>query len=333
MFRATKIVAYIRIMKQYGIGAKKLLAGTHIDAKLVSHPEYTISLEQYHVVVSNMLRLTNNSGIAFSLGPLYELNDLGIVGYAMISSSSLRDALDVWQKYANSLVGIPIQTETIKDMSPGYEVILSSPMTSGVFHQFETEELIAQGFENTRRLTGTKPIYGKASFSYPKPKHHNAYEKLMKCPIEFNASRTMIRYLEPDLSAPVRTMNEELFSMCAEHCHRVMRSLSDDGLLHGRLRSLFLKTPSRLPSLQFAGQALGLSTSTLCRQLDSFGKSYQELKDEFRFDLAREYLQSGHMSPKQVAFLLGFTSPSNFSRAFKVWSGQTVGQFIKVEVD
>jgi AraC-like DNA-binding protein len=37
------------------------------------------------------------------------------------------------------------------------------------------------------------------------------------------------------------------------------------------------------------------------------------------------------MTPKQVAYLLGFTSPSNFSRAFKGWSGQTVGHFLDNE--
>jgi AraC-like DNA-binding protein len=83
--------------------------------------------------------------------------------------------------------------------------------------------------------------------------------------------------------------------------------------------------------LNAAGLALAMSSSTLRRQLESSGQSYQGIKDEFRFDLAGEYLRSGHMAPKQVAYLLGFTSPSAFSRAFKGWSGQTVGQFLSAD--
>jgi AraC-like DNA-binding protein len=224
-----------------------------------------------------------------------------------------------------------MRTDAFYDVTPGYEVVVSSPSRIGAFHRFETAETMVQGAKVIRDLTGVEPVFGKVSFSYPEPPHRALYEECLKCPLEFDAPQTVVRILKPNLDAPIRTMNEEMFSICAEHCRQVMSSLTGAGLLRSRLRSMFLATPGRLPNLEQAGIALGMSISTLCRQLDDAGQSYQAIKDEFRYDLAREYLRSGHMSPKQVAYLLGFTSPSTFSRAFKAWAGQTVGQFLKSE--
>lgn len=334
MFRATKIQGYLKAMRAQGIGARQLLAGTDIDVKQVSHPDYLISLSQYEAVVANMMKLSGNPGIAFSLGDvLLDVGGLGILGYAMLSASTLRQALGVWIEYSNSFAGTPTKVASYRDISPGYELVLSSPLKYGALHRFEMEELLVQGMKRVWSLTGVEPVIGKVSFSYPEPQHRALYEDFFKCPVEFGAPKTRVRVLQPDLDAPIQTGNEELFQICAQHCQQVMRSIPDAGPLRNRIRSLFLTTPGDLPDLKAASVALGMSMTTLRRHLDNTGLSYQAIKDEFRFDLAREYLRSGHMAPKQVAYLLGFKTPSAFSRAFKVWSGQSPGSFLATEAD
>ena len=87
----------------------------------VYEPDYLISLEQYHVVVANMMKITQDPGIAFSLSDLANPNDFGIVGYAMISAATLRESLDISQKYSSSLMGQPLRIDTIRETSPGFE--------------------------------------------------------------------------------------------------------------------------------------------------------------------------------------------------------------------
>jgi AraC-like DNA-binding protein len=328
MFRATKVVGYLKFLKRHGISAKRLLDGTQIDASLVADPEYLISLEQYHAVIANMMKLTQNPGIAFLLGDTINVGEFGILGYAMLSASSLRQALSVWVDYSNSIVGTPINVETYQDISPGYELIISSAPKLGSLQRFETEELLVQGMKLVQDITGIKPVLGRISLSYSEPPHRVLYEAFCKCPIEFGARQTAFRILRPDLDAPIQTGNEELFTICTQHCRAVMRSTPEAGALRSQLRSMFLETPGNLPNLEKACASLGISTSTLRRQLIASGKSYQAIKDEFRLDLACEYLRSGRMAPKQVGYLLGFTSPSAFARAFKAWTGKTVGEFL-----
>jgi AraC-like DNA-binding protein len=334
MFRATKIGAYVKAFQRRGISAKRLLAGTNIDIRNIPHSDYMITLEQYEAVVANMMELTGNPGVAFTVSDiLIDVRELGILGYAMLSANSLRQAVAIWMEYSNSLAGTPTNIESTRDISPGYEMTFSSPLKGGVLHRFETEELLIHGMERVTYLTGIRPVISKVSFSYPEPPHSAMYREHYQCPVVFDAPKTVVRVLQPELDVPIKTRNEELFQICAQHCQKVMRLIPEAGILRSQLRSLFLLTPANLPDLCEAGLKLGLSVSTLRRQLDASGQSYQAVKDEFRFDLAREYLLSGHMSSKQVAYLLGFQTPSAFARAFKGWSGQTVGDFLDDKIE
>ena len=328
MFRATKIIGYLKVMKAMGVSPKRILTGTKIDLTRVADADYLISLEQYESVVANMMKHSGNPGIAFMLADALNVGELGILGYAMLSASSLRQALNVWIEYSNSIVGAPINVESYHDVAPGYELVVSSPLKFGALRRFETEELLVQGMKLVLDITGVKPVLGKVSFAFPEPPYRERYAEYCQCPIAFDAANTVFRVLQPDLDAPITTGNVELFQICAQHCHQVMKSIPQAGPLRSRLRSMFLTMPGKLPDIKAASEALGLSTSTLHRQLLASGQSYQAIKDEFRYDLAREYLRSGHMSAKQVGYLLGFASPSVFSRAFKSWSGHTVGEFL-----
>ncbi|MFN9525642.1 MAG: AraC family transcriptional regulator [Pseudomonadaceae bacterium] len=328
LFRATKLLNYLRFADERGIDPSRLLEGSGIDDARIHSPDCLVSLDQYHQVVARLIELSGSPGIAFEVGRRLRLSDLGIVGYALMSANSLRQALEIWFTYSVSLVGMPVRVDAYRDTSPGYEAFFHSHSPAGDIHRFEIEELLVQGATILAHLTETEPLLGRVSLAYPEPAHSALYGEFFRCPIEFNAPVSSIWILAPDLDTPVRTMNEEKFRLCREQCRHVMSLLPESGLVRSQLRNLFIASPADLPDLEQAAAALLTSSSTLRRRLADCGQSYQAIKDEFRFDLARDYLVTRHLPQKQVAYLLGFKSPSAFSRAFKGWSGQTVGEYL-----
>jgi AraC-like DNA-binding protein len=74
-------------------------------------------------------------------------------------------------------------------------------------------------------------------------------------------------------------------------------------------------------------QALHLSERTLQRRLQEEGTSYQQLLDDTRRELAQQYLATPRMTLLEIAYLLGFSEPSNFFRAFRRWFGKTPGEY------
>jgi AraC-like DNA-binding protein len=73
---------------------------------------------------------------------------------------------------------------------------------------------------------------------------------------------------------------------------------------------------------------LNQSPSTLQRRLRREGTTYQSLLDSTRRELALDYLRTGEHSLADITFLLGFADQSNFTRAFRRWTGKTPRQFL-----
>ena len=55
--------------------------------------------------------------------------------------------------------------------------------------------------------------------------------------------------------------------------------------------------------------------------------------DTTRRELALEYLTAGEHTLADITFLLGFADQSNFTRAFRRWTGTTPRQFLTRQDD
>ena len=76
-------------------------------------------------------------------------------------------------------------------------------------------------------------------------------------------------------------------------------------------------------SLDRLASELGMSRQTLQRRLKAEGTTFEAVLDSLRHRLARRYLRSENFSVKKTAYLLGFSDPAAFSRAFKRWTGRS----------
>lgn len=68
-------------------------------------------------------------------------------------------------------------------------------------------------------------------------------------------------------------------------------------------------------------KALFMSPTTLQLGLSQRGTNFQQLLDDTRKELASGYLRQAARSVIEITFLRGFTDTSNFTRAFKRWTG------------
>jgi AraC-like DNA-binding protein len=76
-------------------------------------------------------------------------------------------------------------------------------------------------------------------------------------------------------------------------------------------------------TLEFAARVLGFSTRTLNRRLTDRGVSFAGLLRDTRHDTARHLLAGADTGLGDVATALGYADQSAFSRAFRLWSGET----------
>jgi AraC-like DNA-binding protein len=98
--------------------------------------------------------------------------------------------------------------------------------------------------------------------------------------------------------------------------------------LHEELRALIGEELSRgVPTLDVLARRMATSPRTLRRRLESEGTTFRDLIDRTRAELARGYVSRPELPLCEVAFLLGFSAPSAFHRAFKRWTGRTPSSY------
>ena len=62
---------------------------------------------------------------------------------------------------------------------------------------------------------------------------------------------------------------------------------------------------------------------TLQRRLAAEGTSYSALLDQTRRSLARSYIAQRHLPLTEIAYMLGYSENSAFTRAFNNWYGSS----------
>jgi AraC-like DNA-binding protein len=155
------------------------------------------------------------------------------------------------------------------------------------------------------------------------------YEQLFHCPLNFLKGEARI-YLDPTtLDDPLPTSNPEL----ARHNDRVVAEFLADMDQADLPTTVRMKMIELLPSgecdRERIASLLNMTVRTMHNKLDSAGTSYQQLLDDTREELAREYMQKKQLSVSEIAYMLGYTDLSSFSRAFKRWTGQSPRAYLK----
>ncbi len=82
--------------------------------------------------------------------------------------------------------------------------------------------------------------------------------------------------------------------------------------------SLIGPTP---PTIEDLSQRLRVSPRTLQRHLAKNDATFSQLLDDALRVLAEGHLASARTTIAEIAYLLGYSEPSAFTRAFKRWTG------------
>jgi AraC-like DNA-binding protein len=79
-------------------------------------------------------------------------------------------------------------------------------------------------------------------------------------------------------------------------------------------------------SIKQVAKEMSVSVRTLQNRLKDEGVVFSDLLTDIRRQLAQKYLQENY-SVEEITYLLGFSEPSVFRKAFKRWSGITPRQY------
>ena len=111
-----------------------------------------------------------------------------------------------------------------------------------------------------------------------------------------------------------------MYRQLTDQANKYLRSLYQQDDIAGELKRKLADLMARgEANADAAGRALKLSRRTLQRRLKAEKTSFQKVLQEVRAELAVNYLRDTRLKSLEVAMLLGYSSISSFTTAFKSW--------------
>ena len=178
-----------------------------------------------------------------------------------------------------------------------------------------------------RRCRGEEIRPLRVDLTCPATVHPEAYRDALRAPIRFNADVGTFYFDKETLRAPLPHGTPDVAKATDKIAEQYIETLDPHKVASQVRRLLIALLPSGKADQALVSSRLNRSTSSLQRQLQSEGLSYRDVLESTRRSLAENYLRDNKHSYAQIAFLLGFSDQSNFSRAFKRWTSLSPKQY------
>lgn len=319
-----KLDYLLRYMEDRGVPRNKVLAGSGINASDVRSVSFSPSVTQYRVVLRNIVSMSP-PGVGIDMGLATTIADEGVLGYAALSSARLGDVNNLIKKYLQLAVDFVHYSDAIVENEWHIEFSPVYPM--GDLEPFLIEDLFAQAAFQFRFYTGVDIPFKSLDFAYPQPSYVSRYREVFPCPLRFGTERNRLILDAKYLDLPIVLSNPDVCKLCEAQCARMLGELQHSPDICTDIRRRLILNPGKYPSIAEMSEAMQMSPASLQRKLREEGETYQDILNNFRKELAIQYLEQTSLSPKEISYKLGFSNVHNFRRAFKAWTGSNPSQY------
>lgn len=258
-----------------------------------------------------------------AIGAEVQPRHIGVLGYVVLASSNLGEAMAAYQRYERLFYGVDL----VQVAAEGTDIEIRWPREETVFDQLTDAVGISALITFLRRQVDSPPAASLISFANPAPasaEERAAYEQFFGCTVHFDDTHTRVRIPVTHLALPMSHSDPGLRALLDRQAQALLLAQPDSDTFDRALQQVMLKIlPEGGVTLPRAAGELFMSVRTLQRRLDERGISWQSLLDRSREQLARQYLADRSLSLGDIALLLGFSEQSAFNRAFKRWTGVT----------
>jgi len=292
-----------------------------IDPAAVGQPTVSLGLPAYCALFEEAARQTRNGNFGLWFGNSFRPRDLGLIGYAAVSSPTLGSALENFVQ----LFGHHQQSTLMRFVAPEQGLVRLEYQIGvpDILVRRQDAELSLGMFLNLiREACGPSWAPLEAHFEHPKPEGWNEHESAFDAPVYFTQSSNALIFRKELFSRPMPAPDLKLLSI-ARMC---LQSLGVHGIAEQSLADR-VKTEVRArlaegyPALEDVSAALKVSPAAIQRGLGHGGMTYKDIVEEVRRSLALVYLRQRELPLSEIAFLLGYSELSAFSRAFSRWTG------------
>ena len=305
-----------------------ILSDAGLDLHQVSQPLYRVPGEALAHLVMTAEAVTGDPCFCFRVASYIHPTTYGALGFALYSSSNIRAFCHRLSRFHSF---ITTNHDCIFEDAGKEPRLLIKPADTAIdqlVYRSLVSGYMAVMVHFLREISSPDFHPFRVDIACEAPEGcEQVYRDYFQTEVVFSTADYALVFKMDDIDKPFPAANVEL---ARQNDQIVMKMLADTvkGDLVMQVRSKLVELlPSGECSKEDVAKGLYMSVRTLHNKLERLDSSYQQVLDDTRKELAEQYMQQQQRSISEVAYLLGFSDCSNFSRAFKRWTGESPSQF------
>ena len=309
-------------LKRRGFTDDDIFEGTRLSWTQLLEEDRFVSFEQFRRLARRGMELTGEGWLGLDVGRSTQISSHGPLGYAMVASPDVGEALDLVERYSSlrlQIAGFAVEREAGR-----VRLRVEDTVGWGDLDEYVSSHVFGALCLLLETVSGMPLPDTRIALTYPKPAWASEYAaRLGGVTLRFDAPASLIDMPESFAATPCITGDATAFGQAVRLCERAGARRESDGDVAQRVLDRLLERQGDYPSLSEMAKDLYMSNRTLIRKLKAQGTSYQMLLDDVRQELAVWYLRQSDLSVEAIAERLGYRDTSNFSRTCKRWFGLT----------
>ncbi len=318
-----RFIVYIRnYLMDRGIDPEPVFNECDIPADTQEEYVYPIPLRKVSHLFEAAVKYSNNTCVGLNMAQQYHYESAPVIILAMLAAPSVEEGMKCLCRY-DQFIDTGIETRFNPNQEPAQFNAGLIDLGGARVDQLN-EYLLAFVVQILNTATRKRMPVEQVWFRHHNNQNAKELEAHFNAPISFGQNDNRISFKREFLRERFLTSNNLLFDILTEAL-RTYFSASPErhGFIDAVSREIMRLGGSETPSMETVATSLALSPRTLRRRLSAEGYSFQEVKNMARERRAKYYLSSTNLTLSEIAFELGYSELSAFSRAFRAWVGET----------
>jgi len=326
---APLISTQLQIADSCGMDTDIILDGAGLKKSMLLNPMARVTLLQHNAIWQAILELTKNPAIGLQFGQHIKLPGIGLPGYLIMNTNTIADGMKRFCRYERLLTNA-YRSEIVADS----DRLVFATCYEGNW-QSERRCTLDFALSSARTLvsalsidTGSNLPILEACFQYERPLNIEPYiEFFGNIELKFGCADTRLVFAGEFAKRQVIGANSQMLVVFEEQAKILLAQYERDNFSDRVRQEIAKALQGETPVLDRIAARFHLSSRSLQLKLKEEGTSYQTLLDEVRRDMAIAYVRNSDLNKTEIAYLLGFSGVSAFSRTFKRWTGQAPSSY------
>jgi AraC-like DNA-binding protein len=291
-----------------------------IDPELMLNPQARVSIQCVDKLWDQAVAQINDPTFGVKMVQHWHPSMMGALGYAWLVSSTLRRAMGRVDRYIHA-VSEGLETK-LEDTPAGLK--LSFYIDESVDAKPQQHTLIIAVVMHMCRFNfGDDLVASQIHLARPEPDSRKVIDDFFRTDVNFNAEIDSITIARADADAELSSANKQLALMHDEVLMKYLIQIKKGDIVDQVKNIILENLPDGQVTDSLVAKELNLSERSMQRRLKEHETTFRYLLDAVREMVAKQYIENPMNRMSDIAFLIGFSEQSAFSRAFKKWTGKS----------